>query len=115
MFLISPNGSGGMNGLLEVSLSAARGSFVAREERVRTLDDVAAERAAIEAAVDGATLLTAFAETVSAHGDVVLATQWTADSGELTPTLRHRRQVIAARYQREIDELYSVQNQPKAL
>ena len=45
----------------------------------------------------------------------VLGTHWTADSGELTPTLKPRRQVIAARYEQEIDELYSVQNQPKAL
>jgi long-chain acyl-CoA synthetase len=37
----------------------------------------------------------------------LLAAQWTADSGELTPTLRPRRQVIAARYEREIDRLYS--------
>jgi long-chain acyl-CoA synthetase len=36
----------------------------------------------------------------------LLAAQWTADSGELTPTLRPRRQVIAARYEQEIDDLY---------
>jgi long-chain acyl-CoA synthetase len=37
----------------------------------------------------------------------LLAAQWTADSGELTPTLRPRRQVIAARYEQEIARLYS--------
>jgi long-chain acyl-CoA synthetase len=45
----------------------------------------------------------------------VLGTQWTADRGELTPTLKPRRQVIAAHYEQEVDELYSAQNQPKAL
>jgi long-subunit acyl-CoA synthetase (AMP-forming) len=42
---------------------------------VRTPDDVAAERAAIGTAIGGTTLLAAFAETVSAHADVV-AHRW---------------------------------------
>lgn len=32
----------------------------------------------------------------------------TAESGELTPTLKRRRRVIVERYAREIEELYSV-------
>ena len=37
----------------------------------------------------------------------VLGTEWTTDSGELTPTLKPRRQVIISRYGQEIDDLYS--------
>jgi long-subunit acyl-CoA synthetase (AMP-forming) len=37
----------------------------------------------------------------------VLGTEWTPGSGELTPTLKPRRQVIITRYAQEITELYS--------
>jgi long-chain acyl-CoA synthetase len=36
----------------------------------------------------------------------VLPDEWTAETGELTPTLKRRRQVIADRYASEIDQLY---------
>jgi long-subunit acyl-CoA synthetase (AMP-forming) len=37
----------------------------------------------------------------------ILPTEWTAESGELTPTLKLKRRVIAERYAREIEDLYS--------
>jgi long-chain acyl-CoA synthetase len=37
----------------------------------------------------------------------VLGTEWTGDSGELTPTQKKRRRVIVERYAREIEQLYS--------
>jgi len=36
----------------------------------------------------------------------VLPNEWTADSGELTPSLKRRRRVIVDRYTQEIDDLY---------
>jgi len=36
----------------------------------------------------------------------VLPNEWTAETGELTPTLKRRRRVIADRYARDIDQLY---------
>ena len=36
----------------------------------------------------------------------VLPGEWTAESGELTPTLKRRRRVIVDRYAQEIDKLY---------
>ena len=36
----------------------------------------------------------------------VLPDEWTAETGELTPTLKRRRRVIADRYASEIDQLY---------
>ena len=36
----------------------------------------------------------------------VLPNEWTAETGELTPTLKRRRRVIADRYAQEIDQLY---------
>lgn len=37
----------------------------------------------------------------------VLGTEWTGDSGELTPTQKKRRRVIVERYAREIEQLYA--------
>jgi long-chain acyl-CoA synthetase len=39
----------------------------------------------------------------------VLPVEWTAESGELTPTLKLKRRVIAERYSDEIEELYRSQ------
>jgi len=36
----------------------------------------------------------------------LLPTEWTAETGELTPTLKRRRRVIAERYAQEIEHLY---------
>ncbi|HEX8009188.1 MAG TPA: AMP-dependent synthetase/ligase [Trebonia sp.] len=37
----------------------------------------------------------------------VLPNEWTAETGELTPTMKRRRRVIIERYAKEIDRLYS--------
>jgi long-chain acyl-CoA synthetase len=37
----------------------------------------------------------------------VLPSEWTAETGELTPTLKRRRRVIVDRYATEIDQLYA--------
>jgi long-chain acyl-CoA synthetase len=37
----------------------------------------------------------------------VLPNEWTTESGELTPTMKRRRRVIAERYAEEIDRLYA--------
>ncbi|HUZ35801.1 MAG TPA: hypothetical protein VMV17_05690 [Streptosporangiaceae bacterium] len=37
---------------------------------------------------------------------VLLPAEWTAETGELTPTLKRRRRVIAERYAGEIERLY---------
>jgi long-chain acyl-CoA synthetase len=37
----------------------------------------------------------------------VLPTEWTAQTGELTPSLKKRRTVIVERYARVIEELYA--------
>jgi long-chain acyl-CoA synthetase len=36
----------------------------------------------------------------------VLPSEWTAQTGELTPTMKRRRRVIVERYAREIEQLY---------
>ena len=36
----------------------------------------------------------------------ILPNEWTAETGELTPTLKRRRRVITDRYAQEIDQLY---------
>ena len=38
---------------------------------------------------------------------VLLPTEWTTQSGELTPSMKRKRRVIIHRYAREIEELYS--------
>jgi len=37
----------------------------------------------------------------------VLPSEWTAETGELTPTLKRRRRVIVDRYATEIEQLYA--------
>ena len=36
----------------------------------------------------------------------VLPSEWTAETGELTPTLKRRRRMIADRYAADIEQLY---------
>ena len=61
--------------------------------------------AEIQRGVDAANSHLARAEQVRKFR--VLGREWTADTGELTPTQKRRRKVIVDRYAREIDELYS--------
>jgi long-chain acyl-CoA synthetase len=60
--------------------------------------------AEVQRAVDTANASVSHAEHVRRFR--ILPVEWTADSGELTPTLKLKRRVIAQRYAREIDELY---------
>jgi len=62
-------------------------------------------RAEMQRAVDAANERLARVEQVKRFA--VLPVEWTAESGELTPTLKRRRRVIVERYEREIEELYS--------
>jgi len=60
--------------------------------------------AEIDEAVQQVNQRLARVEQVKRHH--VLPTEWTAESGELTPTLKLKRRVIYARYQSEIAALY---------
>lgn len=62
-------------------------------------------KAEIQRAVDAANERLARVEQVKRFA--LLPVEWTAESGELTPTLKRRRRVIAERYAREIEDLYS--------
>jgi long-chain acyl-CoA synthetase len=64
-----------------------------------------AVQAEVERAVAAANAQLARVEQVKRFR--VLASEWTATSGELTPTLKKRRHVVAERYAREIDALYA--------
>jgi long-chain acyl-CoA synthetase len=64
--------------------------------------DVLAE---VQRGVDAANEHLARAEQVRRFK--VLGTEWTSDSGELTPTQKKRRKVVVERYAQEIDELYA--------
>jgi long-chain acyl-CoA synthetase len=59
----------------------------------------------MQAAVDAANAEVSQAEHVRKFK--VLPVEWTAESGELTPTLKLKRRVIAERYAREIEALYN--------
>ncbi|MGH3621739.1 MAG: long-chain fatty acid--CoA ligase, partial [Sciscionella sp.] len=65
-------------------------------------------RAALDAAVEQANNDLARAEQVKRYH--VLAKPWTAESGELTPTLKLRRRIISERYADEIERLYQRQD-----
>jgi long-chain acyl-CoA synthetase len=73
-----------------------------------TLAELAGHPALIEEiqrGVDAANEHLARAEQVKRF--TILPVEWTAESGELTPTLKKRRRVIVERYAREIEALYS--------
>jgi long-chain acyl-CoA synthetase len=59
----------------------------------------------VQRAVDAANQRLARAEQVKRF--VVLQTEWTAESEELTPTLKLKRRVIHGKYAAEIDDLYA--------
>jgi long-chain acyl-CoA synthetase len=69
------------------------------------LADSADVQAEVQRAVDAANALVSQAERIRRWR--ILPNEWTAESGELTPTLKLKRRVIAERYAREIEELYA--------
>jgi long-chain acyl-CoA synthetase len=81
--------------------AAAQGITVADVADAAKSPEVLAE---VERAVTEANSHLARVEQVRRY--VVLAREWTSDSGELTPTQKKRRQVITGRYADEIDLLY---------
>lgn len=62
-------------------------------------------RAEVERAVDATNARVSRPEQIKRF--VILPTEWTAESEELTPTLKLKRRVIHAKYRAEIDALYS--------
>jgi long-chain acyl-CoA synthetase len=68
--------------------------------------------AELEAAVARANETLSRVEQIKRHH--VLDRPWTAESGELTPTLKLRRRVILDRYAAEIDRLYEPALEPAA-
>lgn len=61
--------------------------------------------AEVQRGVDGANSLLSRVEQVKRWR--LLPVEWTAEGGELTPTMKRRRRVIVDRYAREIDDLYT--------
>ena len=61
-------------------------------------------RAEVEQAVDATNAKVARVERIKRF--TILPTEWTAESEELTPTLKLKRRVIHAKYRAEIDALY---------
>jgi long-chain acyl-CoA synthetase len=51
-------------------------------------------------------------QTLSTHEQInrirLVGDEWSPSTGELSPTLKLRRAVIAAKYQKLIDEIYSM-------
>jgi long-chain acyl-CoA synthetase len=67
----------------------------------------------VQRAVDAANTHLARVEQVKRFR--VLPTEWTAQSGELTPTLKKRRGLIMERYADVIEALYQTANAPEAM
>jgi long-chain acyl-CoA synthetase len=61
--------------------------------------------AEIQRGVDAANTLVSHAESVRRFK--VLPVEWTAESGELTPTLKLKRRVVEQRYREDIEALYA--------
>jgi len=61
-------------------------------------------RAEIQAAIDAANEKLSRPEQVKAYR--IMASSWTPESGELTPTLKLRRRIIIDRHTQTIDSLY---------
>jgi long-chain acyl-CoA synthetase len=71
-------------------------------ESLATNERVIAE---VQKAVDTANGHVSRVETIKRF--TILPTEWTAESAELTPTLKLKRRVIHDKYSKEIEELYS--------
>jgi long-chain acyl-CoA synthetase len=71
-----------------------------------------AVRAEIQKAVDEANRHVSNVEAVKRF--TVLPVEWTPESEELTPTLKLKRRVVSEKYENEIDDMYSREEQPAA-
>ena len=61
--------------------------------------------AAVQTGVDDANRRLSQVEAIKRFA--ILPTEWTADSGELTPTLKLKRSVVHERFGKEIEALYA--------
>jgi long-chain acyl-CoA synthetase len=73
--------------------------------RIAALAEDPTVRAEIQAAVDAANEKLSRPEQVKAYR--IMASSWTPETGELTPTLKLRRRVITDKHHAEIDALYT--------
>ncbi|HEY3734241.1 MAG TPA: long-chain fatty acid--CoA ligase [Streptosporangiaceae bacterium] len=89
--------------------AAARGIGAASVQELAARPDLLAE---ISAAVDAANARLARVQQVKRWR--LLPAEWTAESEELTPTLKLKRRIIHAKYAAVIDELYADGDQPQA-
>jgi long-chain acyl-CoA synthetase len=62
-------------------------------------------RAAVQAAIDEANKAVSHAEAIKAFR--ILPTDWSVDSGHLTPSLKVKRNVVLADHQSDVDALYA--------
>ena len=94
--------------LMVLDPDAARAWAAANGRAGVSLIDLARDPAVlaeVQRAVDSTNELVSHAEQIRRFH--VLPVEWTADSGELTPTLKLKRRVIAERYSSQIEELYT--------
>jgi len=92
--------------LITIDAAAVRAA-IAGGSAVMDIDDLMASSQAltlVRRAVDGANARVSRPEQVKKFA--LLPEQWTPQGGQLTPTLKLRREVIATRHSRLIDELY---------
>jgi long-chain acyl-CoA synthetase len=62
-------------------------------------------RATIQGAIDEANKAVSKAEAIKAFR--ILGDDWTVESGEITPSLKVKRNVVAETYAKDIDALYA--------
>ncbi|WP_199432810.1 AMP-dependent synthetase/ligase [Qaidamihabitans albus] len=85
--------------------ASARGIEAAGSAEIAALVDHPEVRAEIDRAVEAANSRLSRAEQVKRYR--LLAKTWTPESGEVTPTLKLKRRVIAERYLPDINSLYA--------